>query len=151
MEITEIEKLLERREQRVNALRARLAAIKKAEEELEQEFETELSSGRSSTEARPRRRRLRSATATILERSYEILRSAEGHELPMQVREICSRLEAQGVYVGGKNPAGNLSAKLGRDERFQSEGRGGNGWTPAALPNDNDHSEGGSAVDSVGS
>ena len=137
MELDEFVKMLEQREERVDALRSRLVAVKKAEEELTREIGAAPNLAPPTPVSRPRNR---TATREILERSYEILRAAESHELPMSVGELRSRLESQRVHVGGKKPTGNLSAMLGRDDRFQSEGRGGNGWylavpTPDAPPN----------------
>ena len=128
MELDEVIKLLEQREKRVGELRSRFAAVIQAEEELTRELAAVLSDAPPKPTARSRNR---STTREILDASYEILRSAESHELPMEVREIWSRLEARNVRVGGKKPHGNLSAKLGRDDRFRSEGRGGNGWSLA--------------------
>ena len=130
MELDELLKLLEQREQRVAELRDRLAAVKKAEGEISRELTASLNNAPKKPAARPPKP---SETKLILDSSYEILRTAESHELPMHVAEICSRLEARGLYVGGKKPAGNLSAKLGRDERFRSEGRGGGGWSLATT------------------
>ena len=126
MDMNEAFKMLEQRERRVADLQARLDAVKEAEKQIAREITASLNGASPKPASRSRKR---SATNEILDASYEILRAAESHELPMHVAEICSRLEAQSIYVGGKNPAGNLSAKLGRDERFRSEGRGGGGWS----------------------
>ena len=141
MELNEIVKLLEQREQLVGELRSRLTAVMEAEKALRQELGAALKDTPPKAPMDPPYNpvpRLRNSTKTaeILEKSYEILRSAESYELPMSVREICARLEAQGVRIGGKVPHGNLSAKLGRDARFHTEGRGGNGWSLAntAVP-----------------
>ena len=122
MEFAEAIKRLEQREQRVNELQARLAAVEKAEAEIARALNGASSKPASATPGRTR-------TDEILDAAYEILQSVDPCELPMRVGEICSRLQAMGVHVSGKSPSGNLSAKLGRDPRFRSSGRGGQGWT----------------------
>ena len=99
MDLPEIAKMLERREQRVDELRARLAAVKKAEEELTQELVAALNDATPKPAPRPRSR---TTSREILERSYEILRTAESHELPMSVGELCLRLAALDIHIGGK-------------------------------------------------
>ena len=124
-------KRLEQREKRISELQGRLAAVENAEAEFARAL-----NGASSKPATP----MGTRTDEMLNATYEILRSVDPSELPMRTGEICSRLEAMGVHVGGKSPSGNLSAKLGRDPRFRSSGRGGHGWTyvrvRAPLPAD---------------
>ena len=129
MDLKEIAKKIEQREREIADLRNRLGAIRKAEKELQEAFvEYDALHG-----ARPlREQKVASPTQAILDQAYAELSTAEKHEVPMLSGAILLRLEESGIVVGGQNPSANLSAKLGRDERFQSHGRG-KGWS-AAVP-----------------
>ena len=69
-----------------------------------------------------------SATVLVLNQAAEVLREADKRELPMKSGTILARLVAKGINVGGSRPSVNLSAKLGRDPRFESHGHA-RGWT----------------------
>ena len=129
MDLKELSKKLEQREREIADLRSRLGAIRKAEKELQEAFVEydalhDARSLRDQTTTSP--------TKTILDQAYAVLRSAGSHELPMLSGAILSRLEESGIVVGGQNPSANLSAKLGRDPRVQSHGRG-KGWSVAVA------------------
>ena len=74
------------------------------------------------------------STADILDAAEAVLREAGDASLSSSV--IWERLEEQGVYVGGKNPAANLSAKLSQAKgRFVSGGPA-LGWRLAQAASD---------------
>ena len=118
-EISAIASRISERKQRVIDLMREIADVKRFERELkaflnEKPVEPRGTAGRPESQAP-------SSSTEILDAAEAVLREKGGS---MYSSQILEEITARGVRVGGKNPAVNLSTKLGRSNgRFISNGR----------------------------
>jgi len=60
---------------------------------------------------------------SVSDMAYEVLSKQNDHK-PIYYRELAEMIMAEGKLVPGKDPAANLIAHLGRDDRFVRTGSG---------------------------
>jgi hypothetical protein len=60
-------------------------------------------------------------SARFLDAAEALLRESRR---PVHYLEVAKRLQADGVFIPGKNPAANLLTRMTRDRRFKKTGRG---------------------------
>jgi hypothetical protein len=73
---------------------------------------------------------------SVADMAYEVLSRREDQE-PAHYRQLAGEIMSEGKLIPGKNPAANLIAHLGRDDRFVRTGRGIYGlaeWGLKAAP-----------------
>ncbi|MEX1247783.1 MAG: winged helix-turn-helix domain-containing protein [Anaerolineales bacterium] len=69
---------------------------------------------------------------SLADLAHEVL-SKEAKGQPVHYRELAQMIFKRGKNIPGKDPAANLIAHLGRDDRFQRAGRGLYGLTEWGL------------------
>lgn len=77
---------------------------------------------------KPRGRRMSPERQKAIDAAKEILR---GETEPMKTAALYRRVAAEGIELGGKDPASNFSALLYHHKEFRSHGRAG--WTLAKV------------------